>query len=523
MRENGVLPIRRALLSVAEKSGLSELARGLAHHGVALVSSGSTASYIRRAGLPVTTVSEVTGFPELLGGRVKTLHPRIHAGILADKRNAEHLESLREHDIDPFDLVVVNLYPFREAVASGADTAAIIEQIDIGGPALVRAAAKNFGSACVVVSPDRYASILDELSDRQGLSYETRLRLAREAFSYTAAYDAAIAGWFDGLAGGEALEEADRVWPPPRLDVGMLLRSSLRYGENPHQRAALYAASAHRGPLGNAAVLGGKEMSFNNWLDAEAARAAVAMFERPAAVIVKHHNPCGVAVAETLALAYERALESDPVSAFGGIVSFNRDVDEEAALAMADVFTEVVIAPGFDEVALAEFSRRRNLRVVRAEAPAAGAPDLRPIDGGALLQDPDRITETRDDIIVVTSVEPTPEQWTDMLFAWKVAARVKSNAIVLAMGEATVGIGAGQMNRLTSVGIAARQAGDRAKGSCLASDAFFPFRDGLDAAADAGVSAVIQPGGSVRDEEVVAAAEEHGIAMVFTGRRHFRH
>jgi phosphoribosylaminoimidazolecarboxamide formyltransferase / IMP cyclohydrolase len=517
MTGTDVVPVRRALVSVADKTGLVELGRGLVERGVSIVSSGTTASHLSDAGIQVTPVSEVTGFPEMLDGRVKTLHPRIHGGILADKRNPEHLAELERLGIEPFDLVVVNLYPFLETVVAGAPAPAVIEQIDIGGPAMVRAAAKNFESVAVVVRPSEYEAVLTEVADVGGLTRDTRLRLAREAFEHTAAYDVAIAAWFAEQAGGGDL--------PEFVSIVLARRHPLRYGENPHQRGGLYAPQGGPGPLGGAEVLQGKEMSFNNWLDAEAARAVAALFDpaEPAAVIVKHHNPCGVALAPTLAEAYERALEGDRTSAYGGVVAFNGEVDEAAAGAMAGVFTEVVVAPGYTEGALAAMAEKKNLRVVRARLPEPGGIDVRPIEGGALVQDADTVNEQREDMKVVTTTEPTPAQWTDLLFAWKVAARVKSNAIVLASDRAVVAVGAGQMNRGTSVDIAARHAGRRARGSCLASDAFFPFRDGVDRAAEAGVAAIIQPGGSVRDEEVIASAEEHGLAMVFTGRRHFRH
>jgi phosphoribosylaminoimidazolecarboxamide formyltransferase/IMP cyclohydrolase len=513
-----IMPVRRALVSVWDKSGVVELVRSLAAAGVHVVSSGTTASVLGEGGLEVTAVSEVTGFPEMLEGRVKTLHPRIHGGILADRSKPEHLAQLAEHGIEPFDLVVVNLYPFRQTVASGAPPADVVEQIDIGGPALVRAAAKNFGSVGVIVRPDRYREVVDEIASTGGLAGATRLALAREAFAHTASYDAAVAAWFAGL--GTAAEEL-----PETVSLVLARRETLRYGENPHQRAGVYAPEGSPGPLGGAEVIQGKEMSFNNWLDAEAARALAGIFagESPVAVIVKHHNPCGVALAGSAAEAYRRALEGDPVSAFGGIVAYNVEVDEEAAGAMAGVFTEVVVAPAYSDAALSLFAQKKNLRVVRAPLPAAGGIEIRPIDGGALVQDMDTIVETASDMKVVSRVEPSPEQWDDLLFAWKVAARAKSNAIVLASGLAVVAVGAGQMNRVTSVDIAARHAGEKARGSALASDAFFPFRDGLDRAAEAGVVAVIQPGGSIRDDEVIAAADEHGMAMVFTGRRHFRH
>jgi phosphoribosylaminoimidazolecarboxamide formyltransferase/IMP cyclohydrolase len=489
---------------------------------VALVSSGTTASVLRGGGVPVTAVSDVTGFPEMLEGRVKTLHPRIHGGILADKRKPAHLQELAEQGIEPFDLVVVNLYPFAETVRRGASEDESIEQIDIGGPALIRAAAKNFESVGVVVSPRHYPSVLREIEQHQGLSRSTRRDLAEEAFQHTRTYDEAIAAWFGGHREPAASSpEADRL--PRTLGLVLEQREALRYGENPHQRGGLYTTKGSPGPLGGADVLQGREMSFNNWLDAEAARAVVAMFDQPAASIVKHHNPCGVALAATAAEAYLRALEGDRISAFGGIVAFNGEVDEAAARAMSGVFTEVVVAPSYTEGALAAFAEKKNLRVVQAPLPNEGGLEIRPIDGGALVQDMDTIVETASNMKVVTTTEPTAEQWADLLFAWAVAARAKSNAIVLASDRAVVALGAGQMNRVTSVDIAVRHAGDRAAGSCLASDAFFPFRDGVDRAGEAGVAAVIQPGGSVRDDEVVAAAEEHGMAMVFTGRRHFRH
>lgn len=508
-----VRPVRRALLAVYDKSGVVELARGLVERGVALVSSGGTAATLRGAGVAVTPVEEITGFPEMLDGRVKTLHPRIHAGILADRRKPEHERELAEHGIGSFDLVVVNLYPFRETVASGAGREEIVEKIDIGGPAMVRAAAKNFACVGVVVSPARYGDVLEAIDREGGLSLELRRELAAEAFAHTAAYDVAVAGWF---AAGEGL--------PGFVGLAYRKVDDLRYGENPHQRGALYAEIAGPGPLGGAEVLvAGKEMSFNNWLDLDAAYGLAAAFEQPAAVIVKHNNPCGAAVGATLADAYGRAFESDTVSAFGGIVAFNGEVDEDAARAMAEIFTEVVVAPSFAEDALEAFRRRKGLRVVRAPLPAADGLDVRPLPGGALVQDRDRVTEGRADMEVVSAREPTEEEWRDLLFAWTVAMRVRSNAIVFARELATVGIGAGQMSRVDASWLAVRKAGDRAKGAVMASDAFFPFPDAVEVAADAGVTAVIHPGGSIRDEEVLAAAEARGMAVVVTGRRHFRH
>jgi phosphoribosylaminoimidazolecarboxamide formyltransferase/IMP cyclohydrolase len=540
-----IIPVRRALLAVADKSGLPALARGLVERRIELVSTGNTAATLRDAGVTVTAISDVTGFPEMLDGRVKTLHPRIHGAILADKRKPDHLAELEEQGIEPFDLVVVNLYPFMETVLAGAGSDEVVEQIDVGGPAMVRAAAKNFDSVGVVVRPEEYGGVLDELDRHGGLTHATRMRLAREAFEHVAAYDAAIAVWF-GEQELERIAQADHeiapreagqapseepissVSPeetplPELLSIVVARLSELRYGENPHQRAALYGPEGAPGPLGGAEILQGKPMSFNNWLDAEAARATVALFDLPAAAIVKHHNPCGVAQRPSAVESYKRALASDRVSAFGGIVAFNVEVDEETARALSEVFTEVIVAPSFSQAALDVLAGKANLRVLRAPLPEPGGFDIRPIDGGALVQEVDSILETRGDMKVVTTTEPSSVQWEDLLFAWRVAARVKSNAIVLARDLATVAVGAGQMNRLTAVDVAVRQAGDRARGSCLASDAFFPFRDGVDRAAEAGVAAVIQPGGSVRDDEVVAAAEEHGMAMVLTGRRHFRH
>ena len=509
-----VRPVRRALLAVFDKGGLAGFAEELVDLGIALVSSGGTAQALRDAGLPVTPVEEVTGFPEMLDGRVKTLHPKIHGGILADRSKPDHQRQLAEHGIEPFDLVVVNLYPFRETVASGAGPDEVIEKIDIGGPAMVRAAAKNFSSVGVVVRPERYAHVVEELRREGGLTLETRRALAAEAFAHTAAYDAAVAGWF-------AAREDEL---PSFVGLAFEKAADLRYGENPHQRGALYTESAGPGPLSGAEVLvEGKEMSFNNWLDLDAAYALAGDFEDPAAVIVKHNNPCGAAVASTLADAYARAFESDTVSAFGGIVAFNREADEASAKAMAEVFTEVVIAPGYSDGALEAFRARKGLRIVRASLMASGGLDVRVLRGGALVQDRDGLTETRARMETVSAREPTGDEWRDLLFAWTVAMRVKSNAIVFARDRATVGVGAGQMSRVDASVLAVRKAGDRAKDAVMASDAFFPFPDAVEVAADAGVTAVIHPGGSVRDEDVLEVAESRGMAVVVTGRRHFRH
>lgn len=512
-----VRPVRRALVAVFDKQGVVELARGLTDLGVEIVSSGGTAAALREAAITVTPVEDVTGFPEMLEGRVKTLHPKIHAGILADRRKPDHEAQLADRGIEPFDLVVVNLYPFRETVAAGGSIDDIVEKIDIGGPAMVRAAAKNHASVGVVVSPDRYDEVLDALRADRGLSLETRLELAAEAFAHTAAYDAAVAGWF--ASGREEL--------PDFVGRAFEKVNDLRYGENPHQRGAVYGEAAGPGVLDGAEILiEGKEMSFNNWLDVDAALTLAGDLDPlgPAAVIVKHNNPCGVAVERSPAGAYAAAFESDTVSAFGGIVAFGREADEDAARAMADVFTEVVVAPSFSEGALAAFGERKGLRVVRAPLPTGGGLDVRPIRGGALIQDRDAAPESGSaELEVVSSRTPTDDEWRDLRFAWIVAMRVKSNAIVFARELATVGIGAGQMSRVDASFLAARKAGDRAKGSVMASDAFFPFPDAVEVAAEAGVTAVIHPGGSIRDEDVLAAAEARGMSVVVTGRRHFRH
>ena len=510
-----VLPVRRALLAVYDKTGVVELAGALVELGATLVSSGGTARTLRDAGLSVTSVEEVTGSPEMLDGRVKTLHPRIHAGLLADRRRPSHVEQLAEHGIEPFDLLVCNLYPFRETVGSGAGFDEVIEQVDIGGPAMVRAAAKNHASIGVVVEPSRYDDVLDELRREGGLTARTRRTLAAAAFAHTAAYDAAVAGWFAQQEAGEDL--------PPFVALAFERDGVLRYGENPHQRGALYREVAGSGPLGGAEVLQGKEMSFNNWLDAYAAAELVAALPEGAAVIVKHNNPCGAAAFGSPAESYRGAFDCDTVSAFGGIVAFHGACDEAAAAAMREVFTEVVIAPAFTDGALAAFAERTNLRVVRAPLQRDGGLDVRPLPGGALAQDRDVITETRGDWKVVSSREPTEREWADLELAWTIGWRVKSNAIVFVKDGATVGIGAGQMSRVDASWIAARKAGDRARGAVVASDAFFPFPDALEVAAEAGCTAVIHPGGSKGDEAVLAAAEERGMAAVLTGIRHFRH
>ena len=501
---------KRALLSVSDKAGIVDLARGLVDAGYELVSSGGTATAIAEAGVPVMKVSEVTGAPEILGGRVKTLHPKIHGGILADRTKPEHLQELDAQDIVPIDLVVCNLYPFERTVAHPAvKEADAVEQIDIGGPAMVRAAAKNFHSVAVVVDPARYDEVLKEIQSEGEVSEDTRRSLAREAFAHTASYDAAISGYF-----------ASKGDFPDKLLLAGEKVLDLRYGENPHQSAAFYRTSG--GGLAAAEQLHGKELSYNNLLDTDAAWKLALDLDEPAAAIIKHSNPCGVALAANVAEAYRLALECDRTSAFGGIVALNRACDGAAAAAIAEIFTEVVIAPEFDEDALGVLTQKKNLRILRAGTTTRAEYDVRRVAGGLLVQSPDP-KDAAPEAEVRTQAEPTAGQWRDLRFAWVVAKHVKSNAIVLAKDGIAVGVGAGQMSRIESTELAARRAGDRAAGTVCASDAFFPFRDGLDAAVAAGATAVIQPGGSVRDDEVIAAADEHGIPMVFTGRRHFRH
>ena len=502
---------KRALLSVSDKTGIVELARGLTELGFDIVSSGGTAAELASAGVAVKKVSEITGAPEILGGRVKTLHPKIHGGILADRRKQEHVDELAAQGIGAIDLVVCNLYPFERTVAvEGVAEDDAVEQIDIGGPAMVRAAAKNFHSVAVVVNPERYGSVIDELRADGEVSLATRRRLSLEAFQHTAAYDAAIAAYLsdDGF--------------PPRLLLSAEKVMDLRYGENPHQSAAFYRSAGPPAGLAAAEQLHGKELSYNNLLDTDAAWKLVLDLEGAAAAIIKHSNPCGVAEAPRLEEAYARALECDRTSAFGGIVALSRPCDRATAEAVAAIFTEVVIAPDFDADALEVLQAKKNLRILRGASPLPIEPEVRRVAGGLLLQSPDP-PDAADTAKVVTKVEPTDQQWEDLRFAWVVAKHVKSNAIVLAKDRVAVGVGAGQMSRVESTELAARRAGDRARGTACASDAFFPFRDGLDAAVAAGATAVIQPGGSVRDDEVIAAADEHGVPMVFTGRRHFRH
>ena len=515
-----MLPARRALLSVSDKSGLVEFASGLVRLDVELVSTGGTAKHLREAGLPVTAVADVTGSPEILDGRVKTLHPRIHGGLLADRSRPEHLAALAEHGIERIDLVAVNLYPFRRTVADPQATPAeIVEMIDIGGPSMVRAAAKNFAGVTVVVDPLDYPTVLAELEAQGGVvAAETRRSLARKAFAHTAAYDAAIASWF-----ASQTPAADDF--PELLTLDLERELVPRYGENPHQAAAVYRSLGGSGVLGGMTQVQGKELSWNNLLDADAARKLAALFAEPTVTIVKHNNPCGVGRGADLAEAYQRAFECDPVSAFGSIVAVNRPLDAAFVEAMADLFVEVLVAPAADEAALESLAGRKNLRVLVCPPYAIepGEIELRAIAGGFLAQNPDGVADDPARWTCPTRRSPTPAERRALEFAWSVCRYVKSNAIVVAAEDRTLGIGAGQMSRVDSCRLAIGKARSPVAGAVAASDAFFPFRDGLDALADAGVVAVVQPGGSKRDDELVAAADERDVAMLLTGTRHFRH
>ncbi|MBA0054259.1 bifunctional phosphoribosylaminoimidazolecarboxamide formyltransferase/IMP cyclohydrolase [Streptomyces sp. AJS327] len=513
-------PIRRALISVYDKRGLPELARGLHAAGVRLVSTGSTARRIAEAGVPVTPVEEVTGFPECLDGRVKTLHPRVHAGILADQRIEDHRAQLAELEVEPFELVVVNLYPFQETVASGAAPDECVEQIDIGGPSMVRAAAKNHPSVSVVVNPARYGDVLQAVADG-GFDLATRKRLAAEAFQHTAAYDVAVAGWF---AHGYAAVDDSGL--PDFVGATFARTGLLRYGENPHQPAALYSDGSGAG-LAGAEQLHGKEMSYNNYVDTEAARRAAYDHADPCVAIIKHTNPCGIAVGSDVAEAHRKAHACDPLSAYGGVIAVNRTVSRELAEQVAEIFTEVIVAPDYAEGAVEALSRKKNIRVLRcAGAPGATA-EFRPIEGGTLVQVADRLQAEGDDPAnwrLVAGDPLTGDDLAELAFAWRASRAVKSNAILLAKDRATVGVGMGQVNRVDSARLAVSRAGEeRAAGSFAASDAFFPFPDGLEVLTAAGVRAVAQPGGSVRDEAVVEAAKAAGITMYLTGTRHFFH
>ena len=530
-------PVRRALLSVSDKTGLVELAKGLAALGVELISTGGTSKAIADAGLKVTDVASVTGFPEMMDGRIKTLHPRIHGGLLALRDEPSHAKAMKEHGIEGIDLLVSNLYPFEATVARKAFFEEIVENIDIGGPAMIRAASKNHGYVAVVVDVEDYAPILAELQANKGaLSLATRKTLAAKAFARTATYDAAIATWLAHELPQPQRPE-DRK-PPKNFALAGTLRQTLRYGENPHQWAAFYTTGGARYGVATAEQVGGKELSYNNINDTNAAYECIAEHDadKPAVAIIKHANPCGVATAASLVEAYKLALRCDPVSAFGGIVACNQKLDGATATELAKIFTEVIIAPEADEDARRILSAKKNLRLLLAGGvpnPATPGIDVRKVSGGFLLQSRDNGRITEKDLRVVTKRKPTDRELKDLLFAFRVAKHVKSNTIVYAKDGATVGVGAGQMSRIDSARIAAWKAQEAAKaaglteslakGSAVASDAFFPFADGLIAAAEAGATAVIQPGGSMRDEEVIAAADERGLAMVFTGMRHFRH
>ena len=518
------MKVARALLSVSDKSGVVEFARALAALGVQILSTGGTAKLLEKEGVGVTEVSAHTGFPEMLDGRVKTLHPTIHGGILAKRDSREHLAAIKKAGIAPIDLIAVNLYPFQATVADPdcrLETA--VENIDIGGPAMLRAAAKNYAGVAVVVDPADYARVLAEIRSGGGVAEATRFELAKKVFAHTAAYDGAIANYLSCLDGNQA-----RGAYPDVLNLQFIKAQDMRYGENPHQSAAFYRDSAPvAGSIAMFSVLQGKALSYNNVADSDAAWECVKSFAEPACVIVKHANPCGAAIGGNLLAAYRKALQTDPTSAFGGIIAFNRALESATAQEVAKQFAEVIIAPRVEAAAREFLAAKQNLRVLEVPmAHEAQAQDFKRVSGGLLVQSSDTSALEAKDLIVKTKKQPSAEQWTDLLFAWKVAKYVKSNAIVFCRDGATVGVGAGQMSRVDSSRIAAikaQNAGLALAGSVVASDAYFPFRDGLDAVLDAGATAVIQPGGSVRDAEVIAAADERGAAMVFTGVRHFRH
>jgi phosphoribosylaminoimidazolecarboxamide formyltransferase / IMP cyclohydrolase len=554
--EAGLRKIHRALISVSDKTGIVDFAQRLKGFGVEIISTGGTAKALREAGIDVLDVSDITGFPEMMDGRVKTLHPKIHGGLLAVRDNPEHVKAMQQHGIEPIDMVVINLYPFEQTVKrAGISTAEAIEQIDIGGPAMIRSAAKNAQDVAVIVRHADYQDILNEMQHNEGaISAETRDLLALTAFAKTASYDAFISLFLTKISatkhdpemsiGGFAFAipssgSSKSLWPreidseefsietlselPERAQWTLSRIAKLRYGENPHQIAAVYQTRMRNG-VANARLLSGKEMSFNNYVDADAAWQLVCDFNDSACAIIKHTNPAGVAIGRTGEEAYRRALACDPVSAFGGIVAFNRKVDAAAARAVTEIFVEVVIAPDFEDEAVDVLKAKKNLRVLRTGEPvSAKGLEYKQISGGMLVQTRDTHQLKREDLRVVTARTPTEKEIDDLLFAWTVCKHTKSNAIVYAREGQTVGVGAGQMSRVDSVKIGAMRAQLPVEGSVLASDAFFPFRDGIDEAAKHGITAAIQPGGSVRDEEVIAAANEHGLAMVFTGVRHFRH
>ncbi|MFD4456949.1 bifunctional phosphoribosylaminoimidazolecarboxamide formyltransferase/IMP cyclohydrolase [Nocardia sp. NPDC058480] len=515
--------IQRALVSVYDKSGLIELATGLYAAGVELVSTGSTAGKIAEAGIPVTKVEDLTGFPETLDGRVKTLHPRVHAGILADTRRAEHVDQLVELGVEAFQLVVVNLYPFTQTVASGASVDECVEQIDIGGPSMVRAAAKNHPSVGVVVDVTDYDDVLAAVKSG-GFTLAERTALAAKAFQHTASYDVAVASWMGSVAVPAVAEETEQF---PGWVAGSWERAAvLRYGENPHQAAALYTSNDGTVGIAQAEQLHGKEMSYNNYTDGDAAWRAAFDFDEPAVAVIKHANPCGIAVAADIAEAHRKAHATDPVSAYGGVIAANREVSVEMAEQVAEIFTEVIIAPGYAPGAVEVLQRKKNVRVLVAEAPQRKGVELRPISGGALLQDRDVLDAAGDDPVNWTLAAGDPADVTtlaDLEFAWRACRSVKSNAILLAEDGAAVGVGMGQVNRVDSCKLAVERAGERAKGSVAASDAFFPFSDGSEILVAAGVRAIVQPGGSIRDKDTIELCKEAGVTLYLTGARHFAH
>ncbi|WP_341241934.1 bifunctional phosphoribosylaminoimidazolecarboxamide formyltransferase/IMP cyclohydrolase [uncultured Nocardioides sp.] len=524
MSENRV-PIRRALVSVYDKSGLEELVRGLHDAGVTLVSTGGSAALIEGLGLPVTKVEDLTGFPECLDGRVKTLHPRVHAGILADRRLESHVQQLADLEVEPFDLVVSNLYPFTQTVESGASPDECVEQIDIGGPSMVRAAAKNHPSVAIVTSPRRYADVLGAVA-AGGFTLEERKRLAAEAFVHTASYDVAVASWM----GNVLTDTSDGAGFPAWMGGTWERQDVLRYGENPHQSAAIYRTGHGPAGLAGAEQLHGKEMSYNNYVDTDAARRAAYDFDEPAVAVIKHANPCGIAVGADIAEAHRRAHACDPVSAFGGVIAANRPVSVAMAEQVAEVFTEVIVAPAYEDGAVEVLARKKNIRILVCEPLERGGVETRPVSGGLLVQQRDAVdaaTETGGDDpsswTLVTGEAASDDVLADLAFAWKACRAAKSNAILLAKDGAAVGIGMGQVNRVDSCRLAVTRADDRAAGSVAASDAFFPFEDGPQILIDAGVTAIVQPGGSVRDELTVEACKAAGVTMYFTGTRHFFH
>lgn len=528
--------IKRVLMSVTDKTGIVEFARALSEEfGAQIISTGGTAKVIADAGIPVTPIDEVTQFPEMMDGRVKTLHPRVHGGLLAKRDNPAHMEQASEHGIEMIDMVVVNLYAFEKTVATGADFDVCIENIDIGGPSMLRSAAKNFESVAVVTDPSSYALILEEMRKNSGATTrETRAQLALDVFRTTSSYDGAIAQWM-GQQLADALSTPGADVPASfefaaKEQLELTKKQDLRYGENPHQSAAFYMRDNYPGAehtLAHATQLQGKELSYNNYLDLDAAWAAVREYTDPACVIVKHLTPCGVCVDKDVTAAYKRAHECDPVSAYGGVMAFNRTVTGETVAAIFDnkQFVEAIIAPEFDTSSLEMYASKPNCRLLATGGvnPAGGAIEYRSVEGGLLAQDSDAVAEDAADFKVVSKRQPTDEQMEELIFAWKAVKSVKSNAIIIAKDNASIGAGGGQPNRVNSARIAVEQAGEKAKGAVAASDAFFPFRDGFDALADAGVVAVIEPGGSIRDDEVIQAADEKDVVLVFTGHRHFRH